>query len=105
MGLALLRRGGEGKGGKGGAVGEGDRGEGREGEGRGEGRDHNHTFWLRHRGEGLRDRDGRGKKIEGRRERGGREEIWGVLPPALGGGHGHESRQRIDGHFRASRID
>ena len=39
--------------------------EGRKGEGRGEWRAPNHTFWLRHRGEGLRDKDGRKKKGEG----------------------------------------
>ena len=50
----------------------------------GEGRDPNHTFWLRHRGEGLRDKDGRGKKGEGRE--GGN---LGVLPPASRGIIGH----------------
>jgi len=48
----LLLRGGEGK--------------GRKGKGGGEGRVPNYTFWLRQRREGLKDRDGRGKKGEGR---------------------------------------
>jgi len=54
-------------------------GRGREGEGRRRQRP-NHIFWLRHRGEGLRDRNGKGEKGEGRE--GGN---WGYCLQLLGG--------------------